>query len=169
MVCDHVAWWHGSCCFFKNRMWDRVAKRPKSISGRVGLRRLQTLDSPVWQPSRRLTDLLPLYADPFSLRSPLPFDSSSSLSLFTNNPLGISLTATSFFFLCGYHTSFRFIHPSQTLFTFEIFPKYPHVGLFRNRINIDQVVKPCPFFFNHQGSIRNFSVHISYFEVIVNL
>ena len=67
------------------------------------------------------------------------------LSLFTDNPLGISLTATSLFLpvrlphVLSFHASC-----SDTLYIrgFLKVPTYLPVEFFHNRIDINQVVKP---------------------------
>lgn len=140
---------------------SRASQDAKTVPDIVSLRRLQTrLPCIVTKPPVDTSDhALERHADcegengrsmqiPF-LSLGLPFHSILD-SLFTDNPLGISLIATSFFFpvrlshVLSFHASF-----SDTLHIqgFPKVPTYLPVEFFRNRINIDQVVKPLLFFF----------------------
>ena len=119
---------------------SRASQDAKTVPDIVSLRRLQTrLPCIVTKPPVDTSDhALERHADcegengrsmqiPF-LSLGLPFHSildSLFLSSLTIHWAFLSLQRHSFF-LCGYHTSFHFMHPSQTLFTSKVFLKYPH-------------------------------------------
>lgn len=118
----------------------RASQDAKTVPDLVGLRRLQTrlpcivTKPPVDGPRTMLSNgtrivkvkMAALCRSLFFLG--LPFHSILHplfLSSLTIHWAFLSLQRHSFF-LCSYHTSFHFMHPSQTLFTSEVFLKYPH-------------------------------------------
>jgi hypothetical protein len=122
---------------------SRASQDAKTVPDIVSLRRLQTrlpcivtkppVDGPRTMLSNgtRIVKVKMLSRRSMQIPFPslgLPFHSILHplfLSSLTIHWAFLSLQRHSFF-LCSYHTSFHFIHPSQILFTSEAFLKYPH-------------------------------------------